>query len=107
MTIEVTPSGLPLARWLPAVLLVQLALLLVCAWLAVRLAMRPLQQLSHAVEHLQPGKDEWHCLKMALRKWAARRPRSTHCRHAFVAMSVSACRSWPRSRMTCRPPSRA
>lgn len=57
LTIEVTPSGLPLARWLPAVLLVQLALLLVCAWLAVRLAMRPLQQLSHAVEHLQPGKD--------------------------------------------------
>ncbi|OBU66705.1 sensor histidine kinase [Stenotrophomonas maltophilia] len=57
LTIEVTPSGLPLARWLPAVLLVQLALLLVCAWLAVRLALRPLQQLSHAVEHLQPGKD--------------------------------------------------
>ncbi len=57
LTIEVTPSGLPLARWLPAVLLVQLALLLLCAWLAVRLALRPLQQLSHAVEHLQPGKD--------------------------------------------------
>jgi HAMP domain. len=57
LTIEVTPSGLPLARWLPAVLLVQLALLLVCAWLAVRLALRPLRQLSHAVEQLQPGKD--------------------------------------------------
>ena len=34
-----------------------LALLLVCAWLAVRLALRPLRQLSHAVEQLQPGKD--------------------------------------------------
>lgn len=57
LTIEVTPSGLPLARWLPAVLLLQLALLLLCAWWAVRLAMRPLAQLSHAVEHLQPGKE--------------------------------------------------
>lgn len=57
LTIEVTPSGLPLARWLPLVLMAQLALLLVCAWLAVRLALRPLRQLSHAVEHLQPGQD--------------------------------------------------
>lgn len=57
LTIEVTPSGLPLARWLPLVLMAQLALLLLCAWLAVRLAMRPLAQLSHAVEHLQPGQD--------------------------------------------------
>jgi signal transduction histidine kinase len=57
LTIEVTPSGLPLARWLPLVLMAQLALLLLCAWLAVRLAMRPLAQLSHAMEHLQPGQD--------------------------------------------------
>lgn len=57
LTIEVTPSGLPLARWLPLVLMAQLALLLVCAWLAVRLALRPLRQLSHAVERLQPGQD--------------------------------------------------
>lgn len=57
LTIEITPSGLPLARWLPLVLMAQLALLLLCAWLAVRLAMRPLAQLSHAMEHLQPGQD--------------------------------------------------
>jgi len=57
LTIEVTPSGLPLARWLPLVLMAQLALLLLCAWLAMRLAMRPLAQLSHAMEHLQPGQD--------------------------------------------------
>ncbi len=57
LTIEVTPSGLPLARWLPAVLLLQLALLLACAWLAVRLAMKPLARLSQAVEQLQPGSD--------------------------------------------------
>ncbi|MCR8713911.1 sensor histidine kinase [Stenotrophomonas indicatrix] len=57
LTIEVTPSGLPLASWLPLVLMAQLALLLLCAWLAVRLAMRPLAQLSHAMEHLQPGQD--------------------------------------------------
>lgn len=57
LTIEVKPSMLPLARWLPVVLVVQLGLLLLCAWLAVRLAMRPLAQLSRAVEHLQPGVD--------------------------------------------------
>ncbi|KAF1055392.1 MAG: Osmolarity sensor protein EnvZ [Stenotrophomonas maltophilia] len=55
LTIEVTPAMLPLQQWLPVVLLVQLGMLLLCAWLAVRLAMRPLAQLSRAVEHLQPG----------------------------------------------------
>ncbi|QRO00091.1 HAMP domain-containing histidine kinase [Archangium violaceum] len=56
LTIEVTPSVMPIARWLPVVLAAQLALLLLCAWLAVRLATRPLVQLADAVERLDPAR---------------------------------------------------
>lgn len=56
LTIEVTPAMLPLATWLPAVLVAQLLLLLACAWWVGRLALRPLSLLSDAVEGLQPGK---------------------------------------------------
>ncbi|WP_140726670.1 sensor histidine kinase [Pseudomonas sp. Hp2] len=55
LTIEVTPSLMPLARWLPWVLAAQVALLLACAWLAVRLATRPLVQLADAAERLDPA----------------------------------------------------
>ncbi len=55
LTIEVTPSLLPIARWLPWVLAAQVALLLACAWLAVRLATRPLAQLAAAAECLDPA----------------------------------------------------
>ncbi|HEY9253262.1 MAG TPA: HAMP domain-containing sensor histidine kinase [Stenotrophomonas sp.] len=55
LTIEVTPSLLPIARWLPWVLAVQVALLLACAWLAVRLATRPLVQLADAANRLDPA----------------------------------------------------
>jgi len=55
LTIEVTPSPMPIARWLPWVLAVQVALLLASAWLAVRLATRPLARLAAAAEHLDPG----------------------------------------------------
>jgi signal transduction histidine kinase len=54
LTINVTPKGVPVAQWLPWVLLVQLALLLFCTWVAVRLAIRPLTQLAQAVDHLSP-----------------------------------------------------
>jgi len=54
LTIDVTPKGVPVAQWLPWVLLVQLALLLLCTWLAVRLAIRPLTQLAQAVDNLDP-----------------------------------------------------
>ncbi|OZI40575.1 two-component sensor histidine kinase [Bordetella genomosp. 1] len=40
----------PLARWLPLVLALQLGLLVLCAWLAVRLAVRPLTRLAHAAD---------------------------------------------------------
>jgi len=54
LTIDVTPKGVPVAQWLPWVLIVQLALLLFCTWLAVRLAIRPLTRLAQAVDDLDP-----------------------------------------------------
>ncbi|MFI8558658.1 sensor histidine kinase [Pseudomonas putida] len=56
LTIDVTPMGVPTARWLPLVLLIQLMVLLLCTWLAVRLAIRPLTRLSQAVDDLDPDK---------------------------------------------------
>jgi hypothetical protein len=41
LTIDVRPSMVPLSPWLPIVLLGQLALMLACTWLAVRIAIRP------------------------------------------------------------------
>ena len=55
LTIEVTPSVLPIARWLPWMLAAQAALLLACAWLAVRLVTRPLARLADAAERLDPA----------------------------------------------------
>lgn len=54
LTIDVTPAPLPVARWLPVVLLIQLAVLLLCTWLAVRLAIGPLTRLAQAVDNLDP-----------------------------------------------------
>lgn len=57
LTIEITPSVMPIARWLPVLLVVQLLLLLLCTWLAVRLAIRPLARLADAAESLSPSGD--------------------------------------------------
>lgn len=57
LTIDVTPTGvMPVAGWLPYVFSVQMAVLLFCAWLAVRQAMRPLGDLSAAVGALDPNR---------------------------------------------------
>jgi len=56
LTIDVTPSPVPVARWLPMVLLIQLAVLLLCTWLAVHLAIGPLTRLARAVDNLDPDK---------------------------------------------------
>lgn len=56
LTIDVTPSPVPVARWLPVVLLIQLAVLLLCTWLAVHLAIGPLTRLARAVDNLDPDK---------------------------------------------------
>ncbi|MGY2178738.1 ATP-binding protein [Pseudomonas azotoformans] len=55
ISIDVRPTMLPVAYWLPVVLVLQLALLLGCTWFAVRLAIRPLTRLARAVETLDPN----------------------------------------------------
>lgn len=57
LTIEVTPSVMPIAGWLPVLLAAQLILLLLCTWWAVRLAVRPLARLASAAESLSPSGD--------------------------------------------------
>jgi signal transduction histidine kinase len=54
VTVDVRPSVMPIARWLPYVLVAQLALLLLCTWAAVRLATRPLVRLANAAQALHP-----------------------------------------------------
>jgi signal transduction histidine kinase len=56
VTIDLRPRVMPLAAWLPYVLVAQLLLLILCTWLAVRLAIRPLLRLANAAEALDPGK---------------------------------------------------
>lgn len=57
LTLEITPRLTPIARWLPFVLVVQVLLLLLSAWLAVRLATRPLTRLAEAAEAMTPTVD--------------------------------------------------
>lgn len=55
LTIDYRPvPQAPLSGWLPLVLLLQLAVLAGCCWLAVRLATRPLSQLARAADTLGP-----------------------------------------------------
>ena len=60
VTIDVRPSMVPLSPWLPVVLLGQLALMILCTWLAVRIAIRPLTRLAQAVENLDPNTHPVH-----------------------------------------------
>ncbi|QLL66240.1 ATP-binding protein [Sinorhizobium mexicanum] len=56
LTIDVTPRGvMPVADWLPYVLIAQLSLLVLCSWLAMRLAIRPLANLARAADTLDPN----------------------------------------------------
>ncbi|MDD2047513.1 ATP-binding protein [Pseudomonas putida] len=55
LTVDVTPAPIPLSTWLPVVLLIQLVLLLLCTWLAVKTAIGPLTRLAHAVDSLDPN----------------------------------------------------
>ncbi|HVI56872.1 MAG TPA: HAMP domain-containing sensor histidine kinase [Luteibacter sp.] len=54
LTIEVTPRVMPLADWLPFVFILQMVVLVVITWLAVRLATRPLVRLARAAEKMTP-----------------------------------------------------
>lgn len=55
LTIDVHPRMTPIAQWLPYVLVVQLLLLIVCCWFAVRLSIRPLVALADAADALNPN----------------------------------------------------
>nr|WP_100548792.1 MULTISPECIES: HAMP domain-containing sensor histidine kinase [unclassified Pseudomonas] len=54
LVLDVTPSSIPVAQWLPLMLVLQLLVLALCTWLAVRTAIRPLTRLARAVDHLDP-----------------------------------------------------
>lgn len=55
LTIDVHPRMTPIAEWLPYVLVIQLLLLVLCCWFAVRLSIRPLVQLADAADALDPN----------------------------------------------------
>lgn len=57
VTIDILPSLMPLANWLPYVLALQLVLLILSTWFAVRLAIQPLRRLANAAETLDPARD--------------------------------------------------
>ncbi|WP_312061758.1 ATP-binding protein [Pantoea septica] len=54
LTLDLWPRMPAIARWLPLVLTGQLLLLLFCAWLAVRQAVRPFLRFTQAVDALKP-----------------------------------------------------
>jgi signal transduction histidine kinase len=56
LTIDIRPSLMPIAQWLPYVLIGQFLLLVLCSWFAVRLAIRPLVSLADAANALDPNK---------------------------------------------------
>jgi signal transduction histidine kinase len=57
LTIDITPRGvMPVADWLPYVFVLQMALLVLCAWLAVRQTIRPLSALAAAADALDPNR---------------------------------------------------
>ncbi|MCY1340846.1 Adaptive-response sensory-kinase SasA [compost metagenome] len=55
LTIDVQPKPTPVAQWLPYVLVLQLLLLVLCCWLAVRLSLRPVVALANAADALDPN----------------------------------------------------
>ncbi|WP_042880597.1 sensor histidine kinase [Cupriavidus necator] len=55
LTIDVHPRMTPIAQWLPYVLGIQLLLLILCCWFAVRLSIRPLVALADAADALDPN----------------------------------------------------
>lgn len=54
LTINLWAAAMPISPWLPALLLLQLSLLAVCAFFAVRIATQPLRQLANAADALGP-----------------------------------------------------
>lgn len=55
LTLDLIPHMPPVARWLPVVFILQLLLVALCAWLAVRIVVRPFTRFTRAVESLEPA----------------------------------------------------
>ncbi|MBU4682082.1 two-component sensor histidine kinase [Cedecea davisae] len=55
LTIDITPRMPPIESWLPVVIVIQLLLLALCAWLAVRQVVLPFTRFTQAVEALEPA----------------------------------------------------
>lgn len=55
LSIDLWPRLPAIARWLPAVLIVQFLLMLACAWYAVRQVVRPMTRFTRAIDALQPA----------------------------------------------------
>jgi signal transduction histidine kinase len=58
LSIDLWPRLPAIARWLPAVLIVQFLLLLACAWYAVRQVVHPMTRFTHAIDALQPANSD-------------------------------------------------
>jgi signal transduction histidine kinase len=57
LTIDITPRGvMPVADWLPYIFVLQMVLLVLCAWLAVRQTIQPLSALAAAADALDPNR---------------------------------------------------
>ncbi len=54
VTIDLRAAGMPVSQWLPTLQLLQLALLAICAFFAVRIATQPLRRLAKAADALGP-----------------------------------------------------
>ncbi|KAF7963480.1 ATPase [Cupriavidus sp. UYMU48A] len=72
LTIDVHPRMTPIAQWLPYVLVIQLLLLVLCCWFAVRLSIRPLVKLADAADALDPNAKAARLMKAGLPNWRAR-----------------------------------
>ncbi|WP_336983500.1 MULTISPECIES: sensor histidine kinase [unclassified Cedecea] len=55
LTIDLTPRMPPIETWLPVVIAIQLVLLALCAWFAVRQVVLPFTRFTRAVEALEPA----------------------------------------------------
>ena len=55
LTIDLTPRMPPIESWLPVVIAIQLVLLALCAWFAVRQVVLPFTRFTRAVEALEPA----------------------------------------------------
>jgi signal transduction histidine kinase len=86
LTIDIIPRGImPLASWLPYVFIIQMLLIVLLTWLAVRQATRPLADLAAAADALDPDKKGQMLLEtgpsevvQAVRAFNAMRERIAH-----------------------------